>query len=219
MITSMNPVADPGTSQTPPSAQKSLGKDDFLQLLVAQLSAQDPLNPMEAQDFSAQLAQFSSLEQMTNINSTLKEIKLSQDALSNSSMITLIGKTVDVPGNTFEFEPGQQANMSYILPETAKAVFVDVYDAAGQLVTTLNGGADAGTNLVTWGGISGAGAEAEAGAYSFKVRALTAEGNPIESQAFTTGIVTDVLFEGGIAYAVVNKQKIEAGNITRVSSL
>jgi flagellar basal-body rod modification protein FlgD len=221
MIANMSPVPDTGTSQTAPSLQKSLGKDDFLQLLVAQLSAQDPLNPMEAQDFSAQLAQFSSLEQITNFNDTLKELKVSQDAMSNSSMINLIGKTVDVPGNSFELQDGGEVNLSYILPEgsQAESVFVDVFDATGIPVTTLNGGTDAGTNLVTWGGVGGDGSASPEGTYTFKVRALDGDGKPISTELFTTGPVTDVLFENGIAYAVVNGQKIEAGNITRVSSL
>ncbi len=219
MIPSLEHVPDTGTSQTPPSAQKSLGKDDFLQLLVAQLTAQDPLNPLEAQDFSAQLAQFSSLEQITNVNSTLKELKQSQDAMSNASMISLIGKSVDVPGNTFDLQPGTPVNLSYILPEGADSVFVDVFDASGELVTTLTGNNEEGTNLVVWDGVTGEGETAPAGAYSFKVRALTKEGDPLEAETFTTGLVTDVLFENGIAFAVVNGQKIEAGNITRVSSL
>ncbi|MCA9482908.1 MAG: hypothetical protein KC553_04150 [Nitrospina sp.] len=219
MIAGLDPIPETGGSQTPASAQKSLGKDDFLQLLVAQLSAQDPLNPMEAQDFSAQLAQFSSLEQITNVNDTLKEINESQVALGNSSMIGLIGKAVDVPGNTFDLEEGGTISMSYILPQDAEAVFVDVFDASGAPVTRLTGNTSAGSNLKVWDGKTGDGETAPPGAYTFKVRAVDADGEPIESETFTSGIVKDVVFEDKVAYAVVNGQKIEAGKITRVSSL
>ncbi|QPJ61242.1 MAG: hypothetical protein G3M70_04800 [Candidatus Nitronauta litoralis] len=220
MIAGLSPIAETGGSQTPAAAQKSLGKDDFLQLLVAQLGAQDPLNPLEAQDFSAQLAQFSSLEQITNVNDTLKEINQSQNALSNSSMIGLIGKAVDVPGSNFELQDeGDSISLSYILPEDVDSVFVDVFDPAGKLVTTLNGNNEAGTNLKVWDGKDGDGNEAPPGSYNFKVRAIDAEGEPIETDTFTSGVVSDVVFENSVAYAIVNGQKIEAGKITRVSSL
>ena len=77
MITGLENVAERINSSglNPGGTNKSneLGKDDFLKLLVTQLTAQDPLNPLDSQDFSAQLAQFSALEQMTNINTTLEE--------------------------------------------------------------------------------------------------------------------------------------------------
>lgn len=76
--------------------QQSLGKDDFLKLLIAQLSNQDPTSPMENTEFIAQMAQFSSLEQMTNMNAEFS--KLNTTLTSNSAMGTL-GKTVDLDLN------------------------------------------------------------------------------------------------------------------------
>ena len=76
--------------------QQSLGKDDFLKLLIAQLSNQDPTSPMENTQFIAQMAQFSSLEQMTNMNAEFS--KLNTTLTSNSAMGTL-GKTVDLDLN------------------------------------------------------------------------------------------------------------------------
>ncbi|MFQ5481778.1 MAG: flagellar hook assembly protein FlgD [Nitrospinaceae bacterium] len=219
MITGLTPIPATGASQTPASAQQSLGKDDFLQLLVAQLSAQDPLNPLDSQDFSAQLAQFSSLEQITNVNNTLKEIKVSQEAMTSTSLINLIGKEVDVAGDTFDHLNGKTPRLSYTLPEPADSVLVDIFDATGGLVTTLNGNGEPGTNLVTWNGLNGQGGAAPEGAYTFAVRAVDVSGQEIEAATFTTGVVTDVLFEEGAVYAVVQGQKIEAGHISRVSSL
>jgi flagellar basal-body rod modification protein FlgD len=83
------------------SAQKTdiLGKDDFLRLLVAQLKAQDPLNPMENTEFTAQLAQFSSLEQLSNVNENLKSLISYQTSTDNSQAVGFIGKTVNANGN------------------------------------------------------------------------------------------------------------------------
>ena len=212
-------IPSPGSTSvtTPASAQQPLGKEDFLQLLVAQLSSQDPLNPMDSREFSAQLAQFSALEQMTNINSTLEDLVTAQLAMGNSSMINLIGKLVDVPGNSFEHSQGQTTALTYSLSKEASSTKIEVYNAAGTLVNTLNGGGAAGSNLANWNGLDSAGNPAGSGLYTFKVQATDSAGNIVTAATFTTGLVTDVLFEEGGAFAVVNGQKIAAAKITRVS--
>ncbi|MCD6460356.1 flagellar hook capping protein [bacterium] len=76
-----------------------LGKDDFLNLLVAQLANQDPLDPMDNQDFIAQMAQFSALEQQTNLNGNFEKF-LSGNMISQYS--SLVGKEVTAVNNTAE---------------------------------------------------------------------------------------------------------------------
>ena len=73
--------------------QRDLGKDDFLKLLITQLSNQDPTSPMENTEFIAQMAQFSSLEQMTNMN---QEFAKMNSMLVSSQAVGTIGKTVDI---------------------------------------------------------------------------------------------------------------------------
>ena len=75
-------------------APDALGRDDFLNMLVTQLQYQDPLNPMDSTDFTAQLAQFSSLEQLTNMSDQLKNLAAAQTALNNSQAVSYIGRTV-----------------------------------------------------------------------------------------------------------------------------
>ena len=75
------------------TAQQSLGKDDFLKLLITQLSNQDPTSPMDNTAFIAQMAEFSSLEQMTNMNSNFEKMN---SMLSSSQAVNTIGKTVDI---------------------------------------------------------------------------------------------------------------------------
>lgn len=217
MIEGILPRAESNTATTPADAQAPLGKDEFLKLLVAQLSAQDPLNPMDSREFSAQLAQFSALEQMTNVNSTLEKLVLAQTAMGNSSMINLIGKSVDVPGNTFEHTQGSSVNLSYSLGSEAATTQIDIFDAAGNLVNTLNTTGTEGNNLAVWNGLNNLGSAVNSGLFTFKVRATDADGALITAQTFTTGLVTDVLFEEGAAFAVVNGQQIPAEEITRVS--
>ncbi|HAH60673.1 MAG TPA: flagellar hook assembly protein FlgD, partial [Treponema sp.] len=74
-------------------ASQSLGKDDFLKLLLTQLSNQDPTSPMENTEFIAQMAQFSSLEQMTNMNSEFTKMAA---LFKTSEASSVIGKTVEL---------------------------------------------------------------------------------------------------------------------------
>jgi flagellar basal-body rod modification protein FlgD len=81
------------------SLQKIMSKDDFLKLFVMQLRYQNPLNPMDNTEFTAQLAQFSSLEQLQNMNTQMNNLVLSQSSLQNTMLSDLIGKKVKISGN------------------------------------------------------------------------------------------------------------------------
>jgi flagellar basal-body rod modification protein FlgD len=87
-------VANSTSSSSALSQTKALGKDEFFKLLIAQLKSQDPLNPQDGAAFSAQLAQFSSLEQLTNINSAITAQNMNYTNLLNAQAVNLIGKEV-----------------------------------------------------------------------------------------------------------------------------
>lgn len=102
-----NVTGDDSSAYT--QVKKELGKNEFLNLLVTQLKYQDPLNPMQSTDFSAQLAQFSSLEQLTNMNSTLSGIQSSLAANKQDNILDYIGKTV----KTSDDKSGQVTGVTY----------------------------------------------------------------------------------------------------------
>jgi len=81
------------------AADNLMSKDEFLRLFVTQMQYQNPLNPMDNTDFTAQLAQFSSLEQLTNINSQLTDMLSYQNSLHNTLTTSLIGKNVKFSGD------------------------------------------------------------------------------------------------------------------------
>ncbi|MEN8751434.1 MAG: flagellar hook capping FlgD N-terminal domain-containing protein, partial [Desulfobacterales bacterium] len=99
-IAAIEPTGVSSTANTVSSDTTIMGKDDFLNLLVAQLQHQDPLNPLDSTDFTAQLAQFTSLEQLNNVNTNLESLQSYQAAIKNAQAVDLIGKTVEAPGNT-----------------------------------------------------------------------------------------------------------------------
>ena len=214
----VTPVPKNTTSGLNISTDKSMGKDDFLKLLIAQLSAQDPLDPMGAQDFSAQLAQFSGLEQMTNVNINLEKLQQQQAASQNTAVINLIGKTVESAGNTFNHVAGGSKVLSYSLGGDAESIQIEIFDIAGSRVDTVKLGSQGkGKNQVSWDGVDIQGNPLAAGTYSFAVTASNYAGQPVQTTTFSSGLVSDVVFGEDENYAIVNGKELPISAIKRVS--
>jgi flagellar basal-body rod modification protein FlgD len=98
------------TANSVTSQSKALGKDEFFKMLIAQLKNQDPLNPMDGTAFSAQLAQFSSLEQLTNLNAAVTAQNLNFTNLLNAQSVNLIGK--EVTAETVDAKTSQTTTLS-----------------------------------------------------------------------------------------------------------
>ena len=195
-----------------------LGKDDFLKLLIAQLSAQDPLDPMGAQDFSAQLAQFSGLEQMTNVNTNLEIIQKLETASQNNSALNLIGKTVESYGNAFSHSENSSETLSYSLDSDATSIRIDIFDNSNSQVDIVRlGGQTQGKNNASWDGFDKKGNPLPAGTYSYTVKAENYNGDTIGVDTFTSGLVSDVVFGDGEAHASVNGKELPISSIKRVT--
>ena len=200
------------------ASDEAMGKDDFLKLLIAQLAAQDPLDPMGAQDFSAQLAQFSALEQMTNVNTNLEIIQKLETTSQNTSALNLIGKTVESHGNTFKHTANTSETLSYSLASDAESVRIDIFDITGTQVDMIKfGNQTQGKNKVSWDGLDKHGKPLPEGTYSYAVKADNRAGNPIEVDTFSSGLVSEVVFGEDEAYAIVNGKELPISTIKRVS--
>lgn len=193
-----------------------LGKEDFLNLLLKQLSYQDPLKPMDSTEFTTQLSQFSSLEELTNINSTLSDVLAFQQSMQNASVSNLIGKTVKVDGNAAYLT--DKADMHYELSDDASSVEITIYDSSGKLVRTDNLNAqNAGAQSYVWDGKDGYGNQMPEGSYTFEVDALDISGNPVKALTSATGTVTEVLFESGLTFIILdNGAKVNLSDIKSI---
>lgn len=130
-----------------------MGKEDFLTLLVAQLQNQDPLNPDDPTEFTAQLAQFSSLEQLFNLNESVDALAASQQTSDQLNAMNLIGKDVIYEGSEFELN-GESVEIGYVLDETATSVTITIQDENGDIVSTLNSSElETGTHFTEWDGM------------------------------------------------------------------
>jgi flagellar basal-body rod modification protein FlgD len=216
-VNAISTLTDNGTANTA-KASKSLDKDAFLRLLTTQLQHQDPLNPADSTEFTSQLAQFSSLEQLSNVNETLNTLKLYQASINNAQAVGFIGKDIVANGKSIEMKGGQPVSCDYEIPAAAKSVVVTIYDATGNFVRDYEKGAlGAGKQSLTWDGKNRDGNPVADGAYTFEVQAVDQKGAKLNVTTFSKGTVTGVTFEDGITYLVTGRNKTAIGNVTQVT--
>ena len=204
------------------SINKTMGKEDFLKLLVTQLRFQDPMSPDDPKEFVAQLAQFSSLEQQINVNQNLEGVTKAVSSLKNSLAmsqgVNLLGKTVKGLGNALNLAGGQSAAASYQLPRDAKEVQVSIFDGAGRLVRTLSLGSQAaGVSQFSWDGKNAEGKLSPDGSYTYQVTALDSQGKGIEVTNYFIGKVQEVFQDNRGTWLKVNGRDILLDSIVSVN--
>ena len=149
-----------------------LGKDQFLELLVAQMNNQDPLSPQENGEFIAQLAQFSTVEGIENMNTSMEALLSGYQSSQALQASSLVGRTVIVPSDQAIVDTATGVEGQFALPEDSGAVSIKVLDSAGSLVNTINmGDLKAGMHYFKWDGKDGSGNVLPPGAYTFEATA------------------------------------------------
>ena len=206
------------TSATGTTATNTMGKDAFLKLLITQLQNQDPLNPTDSTQFTAQLAQFSSLEQLSNINENLSTLKTSQEAMNNAQAVSYIGKDIVSKGNTLSLKSGQPVACEFNLAKAAASVTVSIYDASGAFVRDIAAtGLKAGEQTLTWDGKDRNGNIAADGAYTFEVQAQGSGKETIDATTYSQGTVTGVSFQDGTTYLSLGSGKVALSDVVQIT--
>ncbi|MBA2918847.1 flagellar hook assembly protein FlgD [Sphingomonas sp. MAH-20] len=144
----------------------ALGQDSFLKLLTEQMKNQDPFDPVKNEDMVAQMATFSNVAGISEMNKTLKEVATRLDGANAAQAISYVGKTVLVEGDTAF--PNTDGSLDAVLPlaDPADDVQVQISDNAGNLLRTINYGAQgAGDLAINWDGKTDDGGAAPAGPY------------------------------------------------------
>jgi flagellar basal-body rod modification protein FlgD len=194
MISSVNLSSPSSPPSLPASATKTLGKDDFLKLLITQMRNQDPLNPLDQNQFLAQTAQFTSLENLQNISTQLSEMKTLAQGQSLTQGASLLGKAATSMGRDVRL--GLEGAQLPFLVQTPGNVQIQILDAQKNAVRDLAIKPDLpGRYEVAWDGLDSAGKPASPGVYHYRVIpqggavAVAAQGTLSGMTPTSTGVV------------------------------
>ncbi len=208
-------------SQSQTVQNKTLGKNDFLKLMIAQMKNQNPLNPMDSKDFTSQLAQFSSLEQLQNMNASLTKsinanFQLTQ-AVNNTMTATLIGKEVKLNGDEIQYNGQKSFSFGYNLQGDAKNVTVNIYNENGGLVKTFeNVPNNKGEHKLSWDFTDNNGEKIPNGNYTVKVDAKAPNGSDIKADTYLTGIIDAIKFTDKGTKLLINNVGYDLSDVLEI---
>ena len=195
--------------------EDALGQDAFLKMLVAQLQNQDPLNPMEGSDFSAQLAQFSQLEQLISLNDTMESLSRSFGQDSEGDVLGYIGKQVTGDVDVMNVDKGIVSGGFYNLAQPSD-IMVTITDTDGKTVKTLfEGQQDTGSHIISWDGTDKSGKAVTEGSYTYTVLANSGYGYA-QVPSSVTGKVEGIAYNDGKPYLVVQGVLLDPKSLTSV---
>ncbi|MEQ1504717.1 MAG: flagellar hook assembly protein FlgD [Myxococcota bacterium] len=201
-------------ADTTTAGSTALGQDAFLRLLTTQLQYQDPTSPMKNEDFIAQLAQFSSLEQLTSVNATLDGVYVALAAMNNSSMASLLGTDVIARGDQFAYSGDGDVSLPYNSPADAASATLTITDEDGTVVWSGDAGAlSSGDGTVTWDGQDIDGQKVEAGTYTFAITAYDAAGTPIDVEERIAGRIDEMDYSTGSPRPSIDGVPVEIADI------
>ena len=184
-----------------PTHSDSLDQDAFLQILVAQLTNQDPLNPLEDTEMTSQLAEFSSLEQLTSINTGIEDLTSTMEQRDLISAVNFIGKSVRAEGYNISKEGTEASTIYYGFGETVSEITLNIYDSEGDIIRTEDlGSKQAGSYEYVWDGLDDNGEELPDGIYSVGILGTDVDGGSVLVSTEVSGIVSGVVNDNGTNY-------------------
>jgi flagellar basal-body rod modification protein FlgD len=217
MITEIGSLA--GSGHEPAKKPTDLGQDEFLNLLVTQLTNQDPLEPMDSTEFVTQLAQFSELEEIQKVSSGMEQATNYLGSANNFSAVTLLGKEIEFTGDRLHYDTGSESQISFDLGREASLVTVNVYDELGNLVRTIEEASMmAGRQEIVWNGYDQDGNPVNPGTYRFEIIAQDLDKNEVPVQTIQQGTVDKVEFVNGLPYLSVGDQVIALADIQGITN-
>ncbi|HCH64509.1 MAG: hypothetical protein CL927_20690 [Deltaproteobacteria bacterium] len=212
-LTSYESVANQQTTY----GGSELGQEAFLTLLVTQLQHQDPLEPQKNEEFVAQLAQFSSLEQLTSANTSLESLYMAMASMNNASMTQLLGQQVRAYGDTFSFDGESAVPLTIDASHQMEGATLTVMDETGRVVYTEElGPMEAGEAELSWDGSTISGGTADAGVYSFAVSPRGETPEDFELLTMVTGTIDGMSFETGTPVPSMGGAEIDLSDIIEV---
>jgi flagellar basal-body rod modification protein FlgD len=192
----IEPTAASSTSTAASGNRNRIGLadqfDSFLLLLTTQLKSQDPLSPMDANQFTQQLVQFTGVEQAIKTNDTLSQLVSMMRADQLTRGIDYLGAEVEAGSESIRLGPDGGAQAFYRLDQPAAEVAIGIYDETGELVATMAGETGPGLHTVDWDGRDSTGARLPEGLYRVEVHAIDSAGQSVPADTTIAGTVDGV---------------------------
>ena len=192
--------------------------DTFLQLLTTQLQNQNPLDPLDTNQFTEQLVEFASVEQQINENTNLQTLISMQQTNEATSALQLVGSTVTVGGNAAALDNAANSAATWNLTTTTPATAtVTVTSAAGTTAYSGTMSLNAGTQSFTWNGQGSNGQTWPDGTYKLSVTATGANGQAVSVSTQVQGVVSGVNLTSTPPTLTVNGQSVQIGQVTSIT--
>lgn len=198
--------------------KKSMGKDDFLKLFLVQLKNQDPMQPRDSHELASQLAQFTSLEKLENIESGLRFLGEDKKGQDDYRVLNLIGKKVMGDFSQFEYS-GQAQDLRYELKEKAQLVEIELLNAKEEVVRkwTLPDQKE-GLKTLEWDGLKQDGSPLPQGTYHLKVKAKSKEENEVPVNMGFEGRVSGVNFTKEGPLILLGDKSVKLSEVKKIFS-
>jgi len=186
-------AATAGATGSRDGAKLAADFDGFLKLLTTQLQTQDPLSPMDAEQFTSQLVQFAGVEQAIRTNTQLESLVSLMQLTQHTSALQYVGAVVELDNARVHLPLGGEAGIAYSLGATAQSVGVEIVDDDGRVVRRLAGPTGEGPQQLTWNGLDDDRRGRPPGTYGVRIEALDAAGRPVPVSQTSTGEVDALL--------------------------
>jgi len=190
--------------------------DTFLNILTTQLKNQNPMDPLDTNQFTAQLVQFTGVEQQLKTNEYLATLMLAGQNTAKSDAVSYIGKEVTSSGKTGELSAANPAFWAYSAAANAANATITIRDAKGQTVYNQTGPLPAGPGTFRWDGKGSDGNMKPDGIYTIDIQGKDANGQPVKINTASIGVVTAVDFTGDVPVLTVGTRRVSITDVTDV---
>jgi len=207
-----------GTTTATTEDKSSLGKDDFLKLLLLELKYQDPTAPMDSEKILSQTSQLATLEASENTNKALETLATSLNASLQYTGISAIGKLADTGSNAIVREEGEDVDFELYFPDAVASGKVHILDSSGNILRSMAIGAtDAGIAAYNWDGTDDSGVELDAGIYYVESTYTKTDGTTATSRVGVYPIEA-IKFDSGKTYAKLGSNYVDFSTISEVTN-